>query len=217
MYIPVGGFGYVTAERATAEPGTVECPLSISVASTDMVDDLIRIAGEAGAEIAKHPEHLEWGYSGTIADPDGRLWEVLHPAGRHDLVRPGSAVRNRTRRGRAASLEDTRTASSPQGATGGRAALVVILQSGGDIVWVISEVVVMEQILIRNLPAGTKAALRARASRRHRSVEAEARDVLTTALEGEPVTILDLLGTDDGADIEFEPERLGLTARSAQL
>lgn len=88
---------------------------------------------------------------------------------------------------------------------------------GSDIVRVISEVVVMEQILIRNLPAGTKAALRARAKQRHRSVEAEARDVLTRALEGEPVTIVDLLGTDEGADVEFEPGRLGLTARSAQL
>ena len=75
----------------------------------------------------------------------------------------------------------------------------------------------MEQILIRNLPAGTKAALRARAKQRRRSVEAEARDVLTRALAGEPVTIVDLLGADDGADIEFEPERLGLTARSVQL
>jgi plasmid stability protein len=75
----------------------------------------------------------------------------------------------------------------------------------------------MEQILIRNLPAGTKAALSARAKQRHRSVEAEARDLLTRAVEGEPVTIVDLLGTDDGADIEFEPERLGMTARSAQL
>lgn len=75
----------------------------------------------------------------------------------------------------------------------------------------------MEQILIRNLPAGTKAALRARADRRHRSVEAEARDVLTQALEGDPVTLVDLLSTDEGADIEFEPERLGLTARAAEL
>jgi antitoxin FitA len=82
---------------------------------------------------------------------------------------------------------------------------------------VISEVVVVEQILIRNLPAGTKAALRARAEQHHRSVEAEARDVLTRALQGEPVTLVDLLSTDDGADIEFEPERLGLVARSAQL
>lgn len=75
----------------------------------------------------------------------------------------------------------------------------------------------MEQILIRNLPAGTKAALRARAEQRHRSVEAEARDLLTRALAGEPVTIVDLLSTHEGADIDFEPERLGLTARAAEL
>lgn len=82
-----------------------------------------------------------------------------------------------------------------------------------DITAVVSEVVVVEQILIRNLPAGTKAALRARAERRHRSVEAEARDVLTAAFERDPVTLLDLLSTDEGADIEFEPERLGLTSQ----
>lgn len=86
-----------------------------------------------------------------------------------------------------------------------------------DIIGVISEVVVVEQILIRNLPAGTKAALRTRAERRHRSVEAEARDVLTEALERDPITIIDLLSTDEGADIEFEPVRLGVTARTAQL
>lgn len=107
-----------------------------------------------------------------------------------------------------------RRTGSPQEARG---EVVAALQSNSDIVEVISEVVVLEQILIRNLPAGTKAALRARAKQRHRSVEAEARDVLTKALEGEPVTIVDLLGTDEGADIEFEPERLGLTARSATL
>lgn len=75
----------------------------------------------------------------------------------------------------------------------------------------------MEQILIRNLPAGTKAALRARAEQRHRSVEAEARDVLTRALERDPVSIVDMLSMDEGADIEFEPDRLGLTARTAEL
>jgi len=75
----------------------------------------------------------------------------------------------------------------------------------------------VEQILIRNLPAGTKAALRARSEAHHRSVEAEARDVLTKALQGEPVTIVDVLGTDEGADIEFQPKRLGVTAGSAPL
>lgn len=75
----------------------------------------------------------------------------------------------------------------------------------------------MDQILIRNLPAGTKAALRARAQRHHRSVEAEAREILADALEREPATLVDLLGTDEGADIEFEPERLGLRARTPEL
>ncbi|MGL5866957.1 MAG: FitA-like ribbon-helix-helix domain-containing protein [Dermatophilaceae bacterium] len=75
----------------------------------------------------------------------------------------------------------------------------------------------MEQILIRNLPEGTKAALRARARHHHRSAEAEARNLLTTALASEPRTIVDLLSTEEGADIDFEPERLGLTARSAEL
>lgn len=75
----------------------------------------------------------------------------------------------------------------------------------------------MEQILIRNLPAGTKAALKARAEQHRRSVEAEVREILADALEREPVTLVDLLGTDEGADIEFEPERLGLTARTPDL
>lgn len=75
----------------------------------------------------------------------------------------------------------------------------------------------MEQILIRNLPPGTKAALRARAEHRRRSVEAEAREILAKALESEPVTIVDLLGMDEGADIEFEPQRLGLALRTPEL
>lgn len=75
----------------------------------------------------------------------------------------------------------------------------------------------MEQILIRNLPAGTKAALRARADLRHRSVEAEVRDVLRQALAGGPATIVDLLSADEGAEIDSGVEPLGLTARSADL
>lgn len=81
----------------------------------------------------------------------------------------------------------------------------------------ISEVIDVEQILIRNLPAGTKAALKTRAEQHRRSVEAEAREILADALEREPVTLVDLLGTDEGVDIEFEPDRLGLTARTPDL
>lgn len=75
----------------------------------------------------------------------------------------------------------------------------------------------MEQILIRNLPVGTKAALKARAEQHRRSVEAEARVILADVLDREPVTIVDLLGTDEGQDIEFEPQRLGLAARTPEL
>ena len=82
---------------------------------------------------------------------------------------------------------------------------------------VISRVVDVEQILIRGLPEGTKAALRLRAERHRRSVEAEAREILAEALGRQPVTLVDLLATDEGADIDFEPGRLGLTARSPEL
>lgn len=75
----------------------------------------------------------------------------------------------------------------------------------------------MEQILIRNLPTGTKAALRARAEGHDQSIEAEAREILTDALQREPVTLVDLLSVDEGADIEFEPGRLGLMERTADL
>ena len=75
----------------------------------------------------------------------------------------------------------------------------------------------MERILIRNLPAGPKLELKRRAARHHRSVEAEVREILADALAQEPPTLVDLLGTDEGADIEFEPERLGLTARMPDL
>lgn len=56
-----------------------------------------------------------------------------------------------------------------------------------------------------------------RAEQHHRSVEAEAREILAEALASRPITIVDLLSMDDGADIDFEPARLGLTARNSEL
>lgn len=75
----------------------------------------------------------------------------------------------------------------------------------------------MEQILIRSLPTGTKAKLRARAAQHRRSVEAEVRQILADTLDREPATIVDLLSMDEGADIQFGPQRLGLTARTPEL
>lgn len=89
--------------------------------------------------------------------------------------------------------------------------------SSRDIMHSISKMVAMEQILIRNLPPGAKAKLKARAGQHHRSAEAEVRAILADALTREPVTLVDLLATDEGADIEFEPGRLGLTARVPEL
>jgi plasmid stability protein len=72
-------------------------------------------------------------------------------------------------------------------------------------------------MLIRNLPAGTKAALRARAAHHRRSAEAEARAILAEALEKSSASMADLLAADDGADIDFEPGRLGTIARTPDL
>ena len=75
----------------------------------------------------------------------------------------------------------------------------------------------MEQLLIRNLPAGTKVALRLRAQQHRRSVEAEARAILAEALDQRALSIVDLLAMDEGVEIDFEPERLRLQVRTADL
>lgn len=75
----------------------------------------------------------------------------------------------------------------------------------------------MEQILIRNMPGGTKARLAARAAAHRRSMEAEARAILEDALDRDPTSLVDLLAMPESAEIDFEPERLGSTARVADL
>ena len=80
MYIPTGGFGWVTAGREVAPPGAVGCLLSLSAGTTDEVDGLVRRAVDAGGEVVSEPQHQAWGYTGTFADPDGHLWEVIVPA-----------------------------------------------------------------------------------------------------------------------------------------
>jgi len=41
MYVPTGGFGWITDGRATTEPGTSECLLSLQVGTTTEVDSLV--------------------------------------------------------------------------------------------------------------------------------------------------------------------------------
>jgi len=77
MYVPTGGFGWITAGRSTAEPGTSECLLSLQLDTTTEVDDLVRRAEPAGGRVASGPEQKPWGYTGTFTDPDGHLWEAI--------------------------------------------------------------------------------------------------------------------------------------------
>lgn len=67
----------------------------------------------------------------------------------------------------------------------------------------------VEPLVIRDLPEGTMAALRARAARHRRSIEAEVRAILADGLSGEDAPMSVLLGADSGHNLEFEPERLG--------
>jgi len=80
MYIPTGGFGWVTAGRPTAERGTAECLVTLQVGTAADVDDVVARAAISGGQVASAAQHQPWGYSGAFADPDGHLWQVLVPA-----------------------------------------------------------------------------------------------------------------------------------------
>lgn len=77
MLVPRGGFGWITAGRTTAARDTAECLLSLAVSSPADVDDFLQRAASVGAEIASPAQQRPWGYTGTFADPDGHLWEVM--------------------------------------------------------------------------------------------------------------------------------------------
>jgi len=75
----------------------------------------------------------------------------------------------------------------------------------------------MEQLLIRNLPNGTKNIIKQRSVLNNRSIEAEARDIIVSAIQRSAPSIVDLLAMPESAEIEFEPERLNITARIPEL
>ncbi len=77
MYVPTGGFGWITNDRLTAKPGTSECLLSLQLGTTGEVDDLVRNVDAAGGRVVSGPEQKSYGYTGTFTDPDGHLWEAI--------------------------------------------------------------------------------------------------------------------------------------------
>ncbi len=80
MLVPTGGFGWVTGNRPTAERGTSECLLALTVADERRVDELVERARQAAAEVVLEPTQQPWGCSAAFADPDGHLWQVTPAA-----------------------------------------------------------------------------------------------------------------------------------------
>ncbi len=78
-------------------------------------------------------------------------------------------------------------------------------------------IIVWRRLSSAIFPREPRRALRVRAARHHHSVEAEARAILTAGLAAEDVPMSVLLAADSGQDVEFEPESLGLTARTPEL
>ena len=77
MYVPTGGFGWITDGRTTAESGMSECLISLQVVTPSEVDDLIERVDPAGGRVVSTPQQKPWGYTGTFTDPDGHLWEAI--------------------------------------------------------------------------------------------------------------------------------------------
>ena len=76
MFIPTGGFGWVTGNRVTAPLDESECLLVITLADQRGVNGLVDRARGAGAEIVMEPAEQPWGFAAVFADPDGHLWQV---------------------------------------------------------------------------------------------------------------------------------------------
>jgi uncharacterized protein len=76
MFIPIGGFGWVTGNRVTAPPDQSECLLVMTLADQGDVHGMVDRARAAGAEIIMEPSEQPWGFTALFADPDGHLWQV---------------------------------------------------------------------------------------------------------------------------------------------
>ena len=77
MYVPTGGFGWITGGRPTASPTSSECLISLQADTTTEVDNILGRVEAAGCRVASGPEQKTYGYTGTFTDPDGHLWEAI--------------------------------------------------------------------------------------------------------------------------------------------
>jgi uncharacterized protein len=88
MLIPTGGFGWVIGGREQTPSGTHECLIAVGLPSERDVDELMRRAEDAGAEIVYPAASQSWGpgdhvdaYAGVFSDPDGHLWQISRDDG----------------------------------------------------------------------------------------------------------------------------------------
>jgi predicted lactoylglutathione lyase len=97
MLIPAVGFGWVIGSRRPSPRSTHECLVVIGLATDAEVDELMRRAHDAGADIVSLAGEQTWGpaaedgdpsgtrdpdaYAGAFADPDGHMWQVTREDG----------------------------------------------------------------------------------------------------------------------------------------
>jgi predicted lactoylglutathione lyase len=81
MLIPTRGFGWVIGDRKRSPRGAHECLVVIGLATDAAVDEMMRRARDASAEIIFEAGNQKWGYAGAFADPDGHMWQVSRADG----------------------------------------------------------------------------------------------------------------------------------------
>ncbi|NHA66935.1 VOC family protein [Phycicoccus flavus] len=80
-----------TGGPTTRGPGLVPVVLSHNVETPALVDAVLRLAADAGAQVGGARDREWGGYSGYFADPDGLRWEVAWNPGPIGLrVVPGT-------------------------------------------------------------------------------------------------------------------------------
>ncbi|AXN34014.1 VOC family protein [Vibrio coralliilyticus] len=69
----------VSPDFAAKREGFSGITLAHNTRSKDEVDEVLRVAVEAGGKLEKPAQDVFWGgYSGYFSDPDGYLWEVAY-------------------------------------------------------------------------------------------------------------------------------------------
>lgn len=57
---------------------TTEVLTALSVASREKVDELVRLAVEAGGKETREPQDHGWMYTRAFEDLDGHIWEIFY-------------------------------------------------------------------------------------------------------------------------------------------